>query len=267
MRIHEILSKEQLKRIYEDITRRGILGLGALGLGGYLYNKNKEPQPQPKKPLPILPVTKAKPQPQPEPKAEQFIPMEHKEYFINMMKKSGITNNRDIANMLGQAYVETQGWTRPDENLYYTTPQRVFGVFTSRFRNPKSTEPFLRSPEKLANYVYSNKNGNGDINSGDGFKYRGRGFLHITGKGLYLEAGKALHPENPNIYVNNPDIISTDPKEAALTSIWYYKRKVGLGKSSRQVTSKVNTANLKAKERSDKTKDYEKELKKSGSKK
>ena len=62
-------------------------------------------------------------------------------------------------------------------------------------------------------------------------------------------------------------LISTDPKEAALTSIWYYKRKVGLGKSSRQVTSKVNTANLKAKERSDKTKDYEKELKKSGSKK
>jgi predicted chitinase len=259
MRISEILSKEKLKQLYEDLTRRGFLGalgLGALGAGGYAaYNKlNKEPEP-PKKPQPQPQPVVVKPVP-------KFVPLEYKDELIVWAKENGLTTDRDLANFFGQIYVETSKWTRAEENLNYKTPAIIYKTFTSKFKNVAETQKYVNNPEALANYVYANRNGNGDVNSGDGWKYRGRGFIHLTGRELYQKAGKAVHPENPNIYINNPDLLSTNPKESALASIWYFKVKVGLGKTVAQTTRKVNPAGLKSRERYSATQDYRKQFKK-----
>lgn len=262
MRISEILSKERLRKIYEDITRRGFLkGLGAaIGTGAAGYAGYKAYDNLTKKPVPHPPLH-PKPKPVPPPKPQKFVPYEYKDELIQWCKENGITSNVDLANFFGQIYVETSKWTRAEENLNYTTPAVLFKTFSSKFKKLSDTEPYISNPEALANYVYANRNGNGDVKSGDGWKYRGRGFIHLTGRELYQKAGRAVHPENPNIYINNPDLLSTNPKESALASIWYFKSKVGLGKTAAQTTRRVNPAGLKSRERSKATQDYRKKFK------
>jgi putative chitinase len=194
-------------------------------------------------PKPVPPVKQAATEPAP------FDPSTHKPTLISIAKKMGITATNDLANLLGQAQVETASWTKSAENFNYTDPTRIYKVFTSNFPTPQQAAPYVGNPVALANRALANKNGNGDEASGDGWKYRGRGFLHITGKELYAKAGEAVHPENPGIYVANPTLLSSNPVEAAKAAIWYFKTKVGKGKTSKQATRVVNPAGLKTKER------------------
>lgn len=71
------------------------------------------------------------------------------------------------------------------ENMYYTTPQRLQQVWPSRFKTVASAMPYIKNPEKLGNLVYANRMGNGDAASGDGYRYRGRGWFNGTGKAFY----------------------------------------------------------------------------------
>jgi len=193
-------------------------------------------------PVPKLNTT-AKAEPAP------FDPSAYKETLTSIAKQRGISAINDLSNLLGQAQIETANWTKAAENFNYTDPTRIYKVFTSNFPSPKHAEPYVGNQVALANRALANKNGNGDEASGDGWKYRGRGFLHITGRELYAKAGAAVHPENPNIYIDNPTLLSSNPKEAAKAAVWYFKSKVGKGKTSKQVSKVVNPAGMKAKER------------------
>lgn len=193
--------------------------------------------------VPKVPSIKAAPEPAP------FNPSSHKDTLIKIAKKMGITNTNDLANLLGQVHVETGGWKNATENFNYADPTRIYKVFTSNFPSPQTAAAYVKNPVALANKALANKNGNGDENTGDGWAFRGRGFIHLTGRELYAKAGAALHPENPNIYLQNPTLLSSNPVESAKAAVWYYKSKVGKGKTAKQATKVVNPAGLKHAER------------------
>lgn len=206
--------------------------------------------------VPAKPVAPAVPKPVAAPVPKQaaaepapFDPAAHKNTLISIAKQMGITAVNDLSNLLGQAQVETASWTKAAENFNYTDPTRIYKVFTSNFPSPQHAAPYVGNQVALANRALQGKNGNGDESSGDGWKYRGRGFLHITGKELYAKAGAAVHPENPGIYVSNPTLLSSNPVEAAKAAVWYFNSKVGKGKTSKQASKVVNPAGLKSKER------------------
>lgn len=101
------------------------------------------------------------------------------------LQRYQITSIRRMAAFFGQVVVESKHFKRLEEDLYYNAP-RITEVFPTRFAerhaDPKDYE---HNPEKLANFVYSDKNGNGNEASGDGWRYRGRGLLQLTGKENY----------------------------------------------------------------------------------
>lgn len=224
------------------------------GVGsGIIVDKNFVDTPTAAKPVAAKPAVKpaapaTKPVAQPAEPAP-FDPASHKNTLISIAKKMGITAVNDLSNLLGQAQVETGSWTKAAESFNYTDPTRIYKVFTSNFPSPQHAVPYVGNQVALANRALANKNGNGDESSGDGWKFRGRGFLHITGRELYAKAGAAIHPENPGIYLSNPTLLSSNPIEAAKAAVWYYTTKVGKGKTSKQATKVVNPAGLKTKER------------------
>ena len=111
-----------------------------------------------------------------------------------MLPKYGIDNKERVACFLGQTAHESGGYTKLTENLNYSA-QGLCKTWPKRFPTQKSAEPYHRNPEKIANKVYSNRLGNGNEASGDGWKYRGRGAIQTTGKENYEELSQAIGKE------------------------------------------------------------------------
>jgi putative chitinase len=110
-------------------------------------------------------------------------------------------NRADVAaSFLAHVAHESDECRRLSENLRYSAA-RLHGVWPKRFPTLESAKPYAFNPEKLANFVYANRMGNGPTASGDGWRFRGRGLLHTTGRSNYRAAGQALglfleeHPE------------------------------------------------------------------------
>jgi putative chitinase len=105
--------------------------------------------------------------------------------------KAGITTPRCVAAFLGQCAAETGGFRDLEEDLNYSAA-RLCAVWPSRFPTLAAAEPCAMQPENLANLVYSNRMGNGDPASGDGWRFRGRGLLQITGRSAYQHFAQAM---------------------------------------------------------------------------
>ena len=99
---------------------------------------------------------------------------------------------------------ETGGFRLFEESLNYSA-DRLLAIFPKYFRSNAIALAYARKPEKIANRVYANRMGNGDEASGDGWKYRGRGAIQLTGKSNYEAFSK--HIKNDEI-VNNPNIVA-----------------------------------------------------------
>lgn len=128
-----------------------------------------------------------------------------------------INTPKRAAAFLAQAAHESIGFTRLQENLSYSTPERLMEVFKGRFTGLADAAQYLRQPEKLANRVYANRLGNGDTSSGDGWRFRGRGLFQLTGRANYMAAGDGLGTD----YKANPDLVA-EPPDAAFTAAWYW---------------------------------------------
>jgi putative chitinase len=118
-------------------------------------------------------------------------------YFV----RYDITSVRRMAAFFGQAMVECGSFTMLEEHLNYTV-DNVRSKFPRRLRETHAkAEDYAGNPEKLGNWAYADKNGNGDEASGDGYKYRGRGVLQVTGRANYQAAADdtglplVAHPE------------------------------------------------------------------------
>jgi putative chitinase len=106
-----------------------------------------------------------------------------------LFKEFGLSTKRiRIEYFLAQIAHETGALTRSVENLNYSA-KRITEIWPSRFPTLASAEPFANNPEKLANKVYANRMGNGPPESGDGYRYRGQGYIQITGKDGYRQTG------------------------------------------------------------------------------
>jgi len=104
------------------------------------------------------------------------------------------------------------------ENMYYSTPERLMVVWPTRFTNIDSALPYIKNPEKLGNFVYANRMGNGEASTGDGYKYRGRGWFNGTGKDFY----KKMTTLSGHDFLSNPDDMAT-PKFAVLSACEEWK--------------------------------------------
>ncbi|WP_264520954.1 glycoside hydrolase family 19 protein [Flavobacterium sp. N1994] len=102
--------------------------------------------------------------------------------------------------------------------MYYSTSQRLMAIWPTRFKTVESTLPYLKNPEKLGNFVYANLMGNGTPASGDGFRYRGRGWFNGTGKDFY----KKMTTLSKHDFVAHPDDMAV-PKFAVLSACEEWK--------------------------------------------
>lgn len=107
------------------------------------------------------------------------------------MARYAITTPARVAAFLAQVAHESAECRRLVENLNYSAP-RLTAVWPKRFPTLAAAKAYAHAPEKLANVVYANRLGNGDVASGDGWRFRGRGLMQITGRTNYREAGAAL---------------------------------------------------------------------------
>lgn len=155
----------------------------------------------------------------------------------------GITTNLRLAHFLAQCALESTNFTAVLENLSYSA-QRIPKVFKKRFQGVDPT-PFAQNPEKLGNFVYSNKNGNGDVASGDGFRFRGRGYIQLTGRSNYRSFSNFVSED----CVANPDLVATKyPLSSAAfyfssNNIWAICDRGADDATIRQVSIAVNGQN------------------------
>ena len=105
----------------------------------------------------------------------------------------GLTTNRRIAAAVGQFLVEAgSSFGELIENMRYTTAARLVEIFPDEFPTEADAEPYVDNPETLGNKVYANRLGNGNEASGDGYRFRGRGLIQLTGRSEYSEFGATV---------------------------------------------------------------------------
>jgi putative chitinase len=128
-----------------------------------------------------------------------------------------ITTPSRAAAFIAQTGVESAGFSVLEENLYYTTADRLSAVWPTRFPRGANVTGYLRNPEALANFVYARRMGNGDVASGDGYRFRGRGLLQITGRTNYSQVGQQIKLP----LQNRPEML-TEPENAALSAAYFW---------------------------------------------
>lgn len=128
------------------------------------------------------------------------------------------TNAARVCHFLAQVAHECGGFTVVRESLNYTTAARIKAVWPSRFASTAAALPFVRNERKLANKVYGDRLGNRD--PGDGYKYRGRGFLQLTGRTNY----EAMEVSLDLPFEDEPDLAS-EPNEALLIACEFWNAK------------------------------------------
>ena len=142
--------------------------------------------------------------------------------FNETFQRFGINTPAQQASWIGQCGHECGNFKILEENLNYRaatllklfprTPKRAWG-FT-----PEEAAAYEKQPQKIANRIYGNRMGNRDEASGDGYRFRGSGFLQLTGHSNFYHAGQALGED----FVMQPELVRT-PKYAAMTAGWFWQ--------------------------------------------
>ena len=131
-------------------------------------------------------------------------------------ERFGISTPRQQAAFIGQCGHECGNFKVLEENLNYRAAT-LMKLWPKRFPTQEIANEYERKPQRIANKVYSSRMGNRDEASGDGWRFRGRGAIQLTGSDGYFHAGKALGVD----FWANPDLVAT-PKYAALTAGWFW---------------------------------------------
>lgn len=134
-----------------------------------------------------------------------------------LFPKYSVDTPERIAGFLAQCGHESGGFRFVEENLNYSA-KALDSVFGKYFKNGgRSAKEYARKPEKIANVVYGNRMGNGDEDSGDGWKFRGRGYIQLTGKSNYTAFAESVD-------MNLDDCIKylKTPKGALESALWFW---------------------------------------------
>ena len=134
-----------------------------------------------------------------------------------VQQKFGIDTVFELSHFLAQCGHESGGFKLTQENLNYSA-KGLLGIFKKYFPTEAKAKLYERKPEKIANLVYGGRMGNGDETSGDGYKFRGRGFIQLTGKSNYSEFDKVVEED----ILSNPDLVAT--KYPLLSAAWFFHK-------------------------------------------
>ena len=138
------------------------------------------------------------------------------------MEEFEINSPKRMAMFLAQCAHESSYFRMTRENLNYSA-DGLRKIFPKYFKDRDANE-YNRQPEKIANVVYASRMGNGDEDSGDGWRFCGRGFIQLTGRSNYTAFGTALGVD----LINNPQYLES-PEGAARSAAWFW-HKNGLNK-------------------------------------
>ena len=131
-------------------------------------------------------------------------------------ERFGIVTPAQQASFIGQCGHECGNFKVLEENLNYRA-ETLMKLWAKRFPTLEIANQYAKNPKKIANMVYSSRMGNRDEASGDGYRFRGRGCIQLTGHANYFHAGKACGED----FVMNPDLVAT-PMYAALTAGFFW---------------------------------------------
>lgn len=147
-------------------------------------------------------------------------------HLLQTAYNAGITSPKELANFMAQVGHESGNLSRLNESFRYTqSAEQISSVVRSAMREGRASleearlEALDGKPQALAELMYGGRMGNDQ--PGDGYKYRGRGYIQLTGKNQYEAAGQALGMD----LVKNPDL-AAEPENAARIAVWYWQQNV-----------------------------------------
>ena len=190
-------------------------------------------------------------------KLKGHIPDSVIEQIPNTAQKFEINTPLRLAHFLAQCGHESGGFKATQENLNYSA-SGLKGTFGKYFKESGLAESYQRNPQKIANRVYGGRMGNGPESTGDGYKFRGRGYIQLTGKDNYTAFGKAINED----MTANPDKVATH--YSLLSAAWFFNKN-GLHKIADQgstdevvtsITKRVNGGTIGLQDRIKHFKEY-----------
>jgi len=134
--------------------------------------------------------------------------------LLDILIKYNINTDLRVTHFISQCAHESMMFSKVEENFNYSR-EGLLKIFKKYF-NPESATEFARKPELIANKVYANRMGNGDELSGDGWKYRGRGYIQLTGKSNYNLFNSVCSED----IINSPELVAT--KYPLEVSGWFW---------------------------------------------
>lgn len=148
-------------------------------------------------------------------KLNQLVPRTVLQQIPQTMSQFQINDPLRLAHFLAQCAHESAGFKAVRENLNYSA-EALQRVFRRYFPDAAAAAKYARQPERIANVVYASRMGNGAESSGDGWRYRGRGYIQLTGKNNYEAFSRAV----PEDIVADPDLVAT--KYPLLSAAWFW---------------------------------------------
>lgn len=150
-------------------------------------------------------------------KLKGHVPDKVIEQIPGIQDKFGINTSLRLAHFLAQAGHESGGFRITNENLNYSA-KGLQGIFKKYFPSEAVALDYAKKPQKIANRVYSGRMGNGNEASGDGYKFRGRGYIQLTGRDNYTAFGKSIGVA----IEDNPDLVATE--HALSSAAWFWSK-------------------------------------------
>jgi len=141
------------------------------------------------------------------------------------MERFEIDSSARIAAFLAQIARDSNECRNLEEDLRYPAAV-LMRMWPKRFPTVEMAQPYEQNPEKVANLVYANRWGNGPPESCDGYRFRGRGLIRITGRANYAAAGAALALD----LESQPESL-LEPRNAAMSAVWFWKTRGGAASS------------------------------------
>jgi len=147
-------------------------------------------------------------------------PNEWFEGLYEQLPKFGIVTPARVAGFISQCQHESADFTVLTENLNYGA-KGLMTIFKKYYPDEALAKAHERKPELIANRVYGGRMGNGPESSGDGYKFRGRGLVQLTGRANYTQCSRDLFGDD--CLVDDPDLL-LNPEWAILSACWFWHR-------------------------------------------
>jgi putative chitinase len=146
------------------------------------------------------------------------LPADIKAKCPKLFAEYGINNDFRAAHFLSQCDHESGGFKHVVENMNYSA-KRLLEIFPKYFRTMQEAQEYANKPNKIGCKVYANRLGNGDEQSCDGYKFRGRGYIQCTGKNKYILLSKKFNVD----LLQFPDKLATE--YALESALWYWNER------------------------------------------